>query len=260
MTKQTIKNHDGQKIVVQVEKGKVPGKLAFVAHGLSGFKEQKHIQSFAEAFQESGYTVVRWDTRNALGESDGKNEDATFDSYCQDFEDVVAWAKEQPWYVEPFVVSGHSLGSYCAARYAELHPEQVKALAPIAVSVSGKLTHEAKRKTDPEQYEQWKRTGVLTRQSGSKPGTEIRVKWDLMETGLKHDLLPDANKLTMPVLLIVGEEDTSTPPETQKVFLNAIRAKRKELHVVPGVPHTPRSPEELKKFKELLAQWLQKVD
>jgi alpha/beta superfamily hydrolase len=62
-------------------------------HGLSGFKEQDHIVTFAQAFKEKGLTVVRFDTTNTLGESDGKYEGATTINYFEDLEDVIKWAQ-----------------------------------------------------------------------------------------------------------------------------------------------------------------------
>lgn len=66
--------------------------LAFVMHGLGGFKEQPHLQVMAKAFLANGYTVVRFDTTNTFGESDGRYEDATTTNYYEDLEAVIAWA------------------------------------------------------------------------------------------------------------------------------------------------------------------------
>ena len=111
--KEFIKNRKGQKIAVLVEQQKNQKGLAFVMHGLGGFKEQPHIQVFAEAFLDNGYTVVRFDTTNTFGESDGNYEEATTTNYYEDLEDVIEWAKSQSWYEESFCLSGHSLGGIC---------------------------------------------------------------------------------------------------------------------------------------------------
>src|SRR3972149_12202676 len=90
-----IKNRKGQKIAVLIEKPENPKGLAFVMHGLGGFKEQPHIPTFAEVFLENNYTVVRFDTTNSIGESEGKMEDVTITSFSEDLEDVISWAKSQ---------------------------------------------------------------------------------------------------------------------------------------------------------------------
>lgn len=259
MTKSTIKNRTSQKLVVTVAESKDSSKLAFVAHGLGGFKEQKHIEVFAEVFADAGYTVVRWDARNSIGESAGKNEEGTFSGYYSDFEDVVVWSKRQPWFAEPFVVCGHSLGGYCAALYAERHPDEVKGLAPISTTVNGKLFREQLRKAHPEQYAEWERTGVRITESQSKPGVMKRLKWSFVEDAMRHDLLPDVDKLTMPVLLIVGDSDDATPLDQQKLLLDAIPSKRKELHVLKGVEHTPRDEKSLAEIKSIFSNWIREL-
>src|SRR3989344_5417332 len=92
MEKIEIKNRKGQKIVVLLEETKKPKGLAFVMHGLSGFKEQPHIATFAQAFKDRGFIVVRFDTTNTYGESGGKYEDATTTNYYEDLEDIIEWA------------------------------------------------------------------------------------------------------------------------------------------------------------------------
>lgn len=135
-----IKNRGGQKVCIVVEGPESPDKLVFVMHGLGGNKEQGHIRAMIEAFIETGYTVVSFDTTNTFGESDGKYEDATITNYYADLEDVIEWASQQSWYVEPFVICGHSLGGISTALFAENYPEKIKALAPISTVVSGKIS------------------------------------------------------------------------------------------------------------------------
>jgi alpha/beta superfamily hydrolase len=62
MKKEIIKNKKDQRIAVIVDMTKNQAGLAFVMHGLGGFKEQVHIETFANAFKENHYTVVRFDT------------------------------------------------------------------------------------------------------------------------------------------------------------------------------------------------------
>ena len=258
MEKLTIKNRDGLDVAVTVEEG-TKGRLAFIAHGLGGFKEQEHLRAFAEAFKEAGYTVVSWDATHSLGESGGDYGDATTTGYYADFEDVIQWAAGQSWYAEPFVLCGHSLGGYCSAMYAEQHPDKVKAIAPISTMVSGQLTHDAERASTPDKLAEWERSGVRVSESKSKPGQMKRLKWSHMEDRLKHDLIPNVGQLTMPVLLVVGEDDQTTPAEHQRLFLDAIPAKQKELHVIKGAGHTPREPQHLAEAKALFSNWLNRI-
>ena len=248
-----IDNRTEKKICVLVEKSEGQKGLAIIMHGLGGFKEQKHIETFAEAFREKGFTVVRFDTRNALGESEGNYNDANITNYYEDLEDVVNWAKKQEWYQEPFYLAGHSLGGICSILYTEKHPQEIKGLAPISTVISGELilSHEPK-----EMVAEWEKTGWKKSPSNSKPGVMKELKWhQYVEDVKKYDVLPEVDKLTMPILLITGEKDNGTPPEDHKVLYGKLPGK-KEFHIIKNAPHTFKEPDQLKEIKKIFLKWI----
>src|SRR3990172_7424978 len=216
MQKVFIKNRRGLKISVLVETAENQKGLAFVMHGLGGYKEQPHLEAITESFKENKYTVVR------------------------------------------FALVGHSLGGISTALFAENYPEKVKALAPISTVVSGALSVEAHKRFSPEEFKNWEKTGWLEAKSQSKPGVVKKLKWSHIADRLKYDLLPKVDKLTMPVLLIVGENDTRTPLDHQKILYNVLPGP-KELHVIKGSPHTFRDPAHLQELKNILSQWIEKI-
>jgi len=248
-----IKNRNNKKVAVVIEESTTPKGLVFVMHGLGGFKEQPHVQNFSQAFKDNQFTVVLFDTTHTYGESEGNYEDATTTNYYEDLEDVINWTKTQSWYSEPFWLVGHSLGGIATALYAERHPNEVEALAPISTVVSGELSVETKRKRGT--LDEWKKTGWLIEKSESKPGLVKKLKWSEMEDRMKYDLLPEANKLTMPVLLIVGDKDLGTPPEHQKILFDKLPGK-KEMHVIKNAPHTFKDPEHLAEIKGIFDRWI----
>ncbi|MBI2592647.1 MAG: alpha/beta hydrolase [Candidatus Colwellbacteria bacterium] len=250
-----IKNRKGLNISVLIEKSEEQKSLVFIMHGLGGFKEQLHIQAFADAFLENSYTVIRFDTTNSIGESGGLMENVTVTSYYEDLEDVLAWAKSQPWYEEPFVLAGHSLGGLSITLYAEKHPEKIKGLAPISSVVSGKLNI---ANYPPEYLENWKRVGYIENESVSKPGVMKRINWSYIEDGENYDVLPEVSKLTMPVLLIVGEKDVSTPLQQQKLLYDKLPGK-KELHIIKDADHNFRQENQRKEVKEILDKWIKSL-
>lgn len=260
-TKLFTKNRERKKLCVVLEGAPKPGRLAFVMHGLSGYKDELHIRAMIEAFLENHYTVVSFDTSHTFGESDGTEDypDATLTNYHADLEDVIAWAAEQPWYSEPFVLCGHSLGAVSVALFAEDYPERVKALAPIATVVSGQLSMDTYKLFGNEKdLEQWKQDGIQV--TMSRDGTrEKRLKWSHMEDRLTYNLLPKAARLTMPVIMVAGSEDIPTPPIHQQVLYKALPG-RKEFHIIAGAQHSFHEPHERAELKQLLKTWIATLD
>jgi len=255
MQKIIIKNRKNQNIVVVIEKAEKQKGLVFIMHGLGGFKEQLHIELSAKVFRDNHYTVIRFDTTNTFGESDGNYEDATITNYYEDLEDIIAWSKNQEWYEEPFCLAGHSLGGFCITYYAINHIKEVKAIAPSAPVVSGELSLEAHGK---EEIDNWKKTGWKIAESKSKPGIIKKLKWSHMEDRLKYDLLPDANKLTMPVLLTVGENDDSVLPEHEKLLFEKLPGK-KEFYIIKDAPHTFREKKHLDEVYQIMDKWIKSL-
>jgi pimeloyl-ACP methyl ester carboxylesterase len=260
MNKLFIKNRKNQHIAVLLDEGLPQVGLAFVMHGLGGFKEQDQIKTFSEAFSEKDFTVVRFDTANTIGESDGSYEDATVSNYYEDLVDVIEWAKGQMWYQEPFYLAGHSLGALSVTLYAERHAEHIRALLAISPVVSGSLSVEAYEEFRPEVYEQWKESGWLVQESNSKVRVVKRLKWSHMVDRLKYDLLKEAKRLLMPVLLIVGSEDITTLPKHVELLFNELPEGHKAFKIISGAPHTFREPIHLQEVKKLILDWISDVD
>jgi pimeloyl-ACP methyl ester carboxylesterase len=256
----SIKNIKGLNIEGNVLTPKNPIGLSFTLHGLGGFKDQLHIQALVKALIENNYIVVNFDATNSIGESEGKYEDATMQNHYEDLVDVINWAKNQEWYIEPFIIVGHSLGGFAVAKYAEEFPNEVKAVFPYAAVYSGKDSFEASEKFKPEEIKEWKETGWTHRTSTSKPGTKMKLPWSHMEERLKHDLKLKVNKITMPVLFVVGENDTSCPPYQQKAFCDLLPDKtKKEIYVIKGAPHTFKEKEHLNQLKDIFSKWIKKI-
>lgn len=255
----SIQNKKGLKIVGEIYKPENPIGLSFVLHGLGGSKKQKQIQAIAQSFFNNRYTTVVFDTTNSVGESEGKYEEATMQSYYDDFVDVVEWSKRQDWYIEPFIISGTSLGGYSVLRYAEENTNKIKAVFSMAGIVSGQLSLERTLKFKPEKITQWKDTGWFEEESFSRPGLIKRLPWSHMEERLKHDLLPKILNITMPILVVVGSNDLSHIQD-QEILMNALSENtKKELHFVDGAPHTFKEESHINELKNILDSWIKKL-
>jgi pimeloyl-ACP methyl ester carboxylesterase len=257
-----IKNRQGLKLVIQVDIPDEPKELAFVCHGRGGFMYQKHIEAFTQSFLENDFRVVRFDATNNIGESGGDMLNLTYDSYLGDLEDVIGWAKQQLWFQQPFSLCGQSMGAQVVAWYSEHYPAQIKYLAPIAPVVNFELWS----KTMPPGYlEKWQKDGFVAEPSRSKPGVVGKTGWGLVESQKRYDLLPMADKLTMPVFFMAGEFDVPCPPKNQQILFDAIPSKNKKFVIIPGTEHSFRNAkameygQELQEAKEALSSWLREL-
>lgn len=253
---QKIKNRKNKNVAVSIENEQGKNGLVFIAHGLSSTYNHAHIQKYAEAFLEDDYVVVRHDATNSLGQSDGEIKDATLTSYYEDFEDVINWASSQPWYKEPFVVAGHSLGGACNLIFTYKNPEKIKALAPTSAFLVGEITLGA---YDKETMDKWEKDGYRLEESKSRPGIIKRFNWTFVEDLRKYNLLEKAQLVKAPTLLIVGEKDILTPLQSQIDLYNKISSAKKELHIVKGSEHTYMTKEHLDEVKNIFKKWLEKI-
>lgn len=251
-----IRNRKNQKISVLVEGAKNSKGLVFVMHGFSGNKNQPHIRTFIEIFKEKNFDVVSFDTTNSTGESEGNLPDATLTNYYQDLEDVIDWAKSMDFYKEPFILCGHSLGGISITLFAEKYPEKVKAIAPISSVISGELSEKSEDFKNIEK--DWREKGITEWKSSSDPGVIKRLKWSYVEDRRKYNLLDNVDKLKMPVILIVGEYDNTTPLEHQEILYNNLNTK-KELHIIKEAEHTFTEDKHLKEIKKILLKWIEKL-
>jgi len=140
--------------------------------------------------------------------------------------------------------------------FSEKHPKQIKAIDPISTSISGKLTID--RYKNQKIYSGWKKTGYQIAYSGTKPGLIKKLKWDYLIDVKKYDVLKNAPKLKMPVLLITGSKDISCPPKHQRLLYKKLPGP-KEFHIIKNAPHTFRKKKHLQEIKKIMKDWIKKL-
>lgn len=255
MADRIIKNRNNVDIAVNIARSEEAKGLAFVVHGLGGFKEQIHVKAMINTFYGAGYTVVSHDAANTLGESGGKMEEATLTGYYEDFLDVVDWAKQQSFFIPQFIVSGHSLGGACSILYASQFPGEVKGIAPISAFIGGKYYEKTQ---DAKYLDQWKNKGYIIEESKSRPGVTKRINWSFIEDTYNFDLVEDAKKVACPVLLVTGSEDTGTPESAQRLIEAEVQGGV-VVKVIEGMGHNPRSDEHIADLQQLISGWIDEL-
>jgi len=248
-----IKNRYGLEVFIKLLM--VPGAQhnVYLAHGLGNAHDGAVLRGLTRAFVDSGYNVIVWDATNAPNRSEGSTGRASFYYYHQDLEDVVDWSKGQPWFKPEFAMAGHSLGGMASGVYAAAHPQQVERLVLVAPVVSGP----ALRRRVPAPLRWWWRwRGELRpRMLGRNP-----YGWEFIRSGWSYNLLAEAPRLTMPVLIVGAARDVLIPTRLLRRLYRRLPGERKELVIVPGARHGFNETWEMDKLTEVVKQWLKTLD
>lgn len=249
-----MQNRHDVKMNVWVDDAGENAPVVFVMHGFSGNIKQPHMRAMTEAFRANGYTTVAIDATNSFNTSGGAIEKANVLRHAEDLEDTIAWARTQPWFKEPFALTGQSMGGGAVLHYAVQNPRSVSLLVPAATLVSGQMYVQALEQNNPRMLKEWKDNGFLTMTFN---GQARKRYWDVTMDGYgKLDMVRDAHKLTMLVFLIAGEKDTTTPPWTMKALHDALPGEKK-LHIIAGAHHVfDRHEPEL---NAVMKQWIAQI-
>lgn len=235
------------------------GRPLLISHGFTGAKED-----FADVIgplAEAGWWVVAPDLRGH-GASEQPEEEAAY-SLTIFAEDLLGLTDELGW--DRFALLGHSMGGMIAQELALSRPERIERLVLMSTS------HGPIDELDPETVE----VGVAILREQGLPAllemltllpkaeptpSEVRVRAERpgyvefadgkvhrcsgamyaamgMELTSRHDRLDELAALSMPTLVIVGDEDRLMLAPSHRM---AAAIPDAELVVVPDAAHSPQ--------------------
>jgi len=235
-----------------------------LVHGLG-----EHSGRYKELIQElnnAGFAVYAFDWPGH-GRSSGKRGHATIEEALEIINEIIEEIGEKP------IIFGHSLGGLTVIRYAELFSEKIRGV--IASSPALALSP----KTPKALVTLAKILGVitpkLTLNNGIDPKllsrNEEAVK-KYVEDPLVHDRISaalarsifinaekaheEAEKISVPILILVGTSDYITPPEGAKRLYNRLKVKDKKLIEYEGAYHEIfEDPEWKEKLFKDIVEW-----
>lgn len=238
---------------VTIEEANQNKGLAILTHGIGNNKEAEILKTISRTFNSKGYTTIRFDTTNAFeGESEGKFENATITKHQEDLEDIINWAKKQPWHKEPFILIGHSVGGLCAGTHAKKFPSETKGLILISSMVSGELT--SKNYSQPV-LENWEKTGFF---EWEDRGKIKKLNWEAISDSMDKDLLKNIETLTMPTLIIFGNNDPNALEKHQQMLYDKT-PEPKKIKIIKDGDHNLDKPKELAEIQETVEEWIAKL-
>lgn len=231
MERASVKSRKGRELPVKIANGGHKKGLVFVMHGLGADMDNVHISFFMELFSDNGFTAVGFNAEHTFSGPAGSIVEATATNHYEDLEDVISWASGQDWYDEPFYLVGHSLGALCVGHFAALNSGQIKALVLASAAVSPSLMME---EMTQKEIDEWALGGVLFGPSNLNIGRPVNRVF--AEDSKRYDLIKEADRLKMPVILIASEHDRIVNNEHQRKLYEILPGE-KEFHVIKGAEH-----------------------
>ncbi len=212
-------------------------RLAILCPGYLDSKDYKHLVGLAEKLNKQGYAVVRFDPTGTW-ESEGHIADYTTTQYLEDIKTVLEYMLKQAGY-KHVLLGGHSRGGQVSILYAARDPRisLVLGIMPSTRSSVARMQH----------HEEWEKDGVSISHRDVAGDTdeekEFRVPYSHAQDRDLYDVVEDAKKIRVPVILVAGElDDLVLPADVKEIFDNANEPKK--FITIPGIGHNYRHNDE----------------
>lgn len=242
-----------------------PRGTIVLTHGLGEHAGRYH--HVAGAFVDAGFVVLAYDLRGH-GRSAGRRGHApTFRHYLEDLAAVLRLAS-----VLPRIAYGHSMGGLISLHHGLKSAGDVDAViatspwlrlrfpAPAAKVAMARALYRIlpgmTLSTGLEQAALSRDTSVVAAYAADPlvhDRLSIRVGLDLLNGG--QALLDQADRFTLPVLLMHGEADRLTDPAATVAFYQTAGSDDKTLRLWPGLVHETHNEPEWKDVLEVSTGW-----
>lgn len=245
------------------------GELVVFLHGIGGNRRNWHL---ALAALSDGYHAVAWDGRG-WGDSEDYDGPLSFEDMAAD----VARVLDRFSSAKAHIV-GLSLGVKVAMYFAHLFPDRLLSLTLCDGSITS-------RSANPETLKEFVRLRQQPLLDGQEPAdiaepvarslvstravpgaleqlidSMTRLHKDMYLKALELAVMtPDApglDRIVVPTLVVVGEDDTLTPVDAARQIAAAIKGSR--LEIVPEAGHLVNI-EQPEKFNRILRDFLDEV-
>lgn len=251
-----LTNRSGQNLVGAVWHNAAAQGLVFLQHGLSGYRQQPFLLTLAKRLFDEGLTVVTFDAANSFGASDGELSQATLTRHHHDLVDIIGWSRGQSWCRESFFLVGHSLGGASVLLYALAHPHGVKGIAALSPVTGYRNWAYAYQKYRPADWALWQTQGYLEKLDSAtgKRGVIGQAYCKDLES---YDLIAQAPFLRVPVFVLGGDQDPTTPFEClQELFAQLPKSAVSRLVCRTGAPHTFKDEQDIQFQAAAVLDWL----
>lgn len=229
---------------VHVPDAAVNAPVLVIVHGFKGFKDWGAFPAIADDFARNGIVTVRFNfSLNGIGDDDTvfteleKFRRNTYTRECEDLADVIDRLVEGDLLPAAadrshIALLGHSRGGGIALLHAS-RDRRVRAVAAWA-SVS---TFD---RWGPQLKAQWRERGlleVMNQRTKQKMPLGLELLEDFERNHDTLDVPRAVSRLTIPLLIVHGEQDVSVPVEEAHVLRDAADPASTTLHIIPAADH-----------------------
>ncbi len=181
------------------------------------------------------YRTVSYDVRGH-GQSDAGDGQYSLEFFVDDLIDGMDHLK-----IENAVLCGLSMGGYIALRAVERHPDRFKGLVLCdtkseadsdEVKIKRAAAVRAVKKDGVPPFASGFVKSVLTLMLGNSP---LGISGALLAMAARTDTTAALAKMTLPALILVGQEDRLTPPSVSEAMMK--RMPHAVMHVIPEAAH-----------------------
>ncbi|MBI4537985.1 MAG: alpha/beta fold hydrolase [Gemmatimonadetes bacterium] len=219
-----------------------PRAALILVHGFKGFKEWGFLPYVAERLARAGYAAVTFDfSRNGVGDGGEIMELEVFATNTYSIElaelhcvtDRVAAGAWTPGTPKAIGLLGYSRGGADAILSAREDP-RIRALVTWAAVASVDRWDEATR-------QEWRAAGrifVLNHRTGQQMPVNVSLLEDLEANRERLDVLRAASEITVPWLIVHGEDDTSVLSRDAEALAARARRSVARLELLAATGHT----------------------
>ncbi len=250
MEEVTFLDSKGNKILGTISLPKQASSVVIISHGFSASKESELYVDLQNELNRAGIGTLRYDYygHGLLYCKDTEytvTRDVTLSKCIDSLKAAIAFIRSKGNYAIGLV--GSSFGGLISLIVASQDPN-TKALA-LKSPVTEPIEFWKQRLGD-ERIEKWKQEGVL---HYSEHGENFELNYSFCENLLFYNTHKMARKITCPVLIVHGGNDSVVPIKQSHNLAKIINT---EVRVVKGANHNYANPSQYAEMKSLITNFL----